>query len=334
MITKKLFDKYNGQDVYVYTITDDIEVTVCTLGATVLAIKAPDRNGVMTDVVLGMTNAHDMIEKGDYMGAFVGRCANRIANGRFTLNGKAYSLAQNNGKAHLHGGNVGFNQKVFGAVAVDNSLVLSTVSPDDEEGYPGELMFSVAYTVKGSELKIQYFASSIDDTLFNPTNHTYFNLDGESCGSIADNYLQIYADEYLRIDKDLIPTVKSNVKGTPFDFTEAKPIGRDIDADNTQLKIAGGYDHNFCLNGNHAARAYSLKTGIVLDVYTDMPGVQFYSGNFLSGNVGKSAYPRRSGFCLETQFYPNAINRNDCLKPILKRRQLFQSCTQYVFTTR
>ena len=335
MITKKLFDKYNGRDVYAYTITDGIEVTVCTLGATVLSLKVPDKNGVTVDVVLGMTNACDVIEKGDYMGAVVGRCANRIANGQFSLNGKTYRLAKNNGNAHLHGGVIGFNQKVYDASVEGNSLTLTATSPDGEEGYPASLTLAVKYTVEGKALKIEYFAQSDADTLFNPTNHAYFNLNGESDGSILDNVVQIFADDYLQIDGDLIPTVRASVQGNPFDFRTAKPIGKDIDnAADQQLKIAGGYDHNFCLNGQHAARAYSCKTGIVLDVYTDAQGMQFYTGNFLSGNVGKSAYKERSGFCFETQFFPDAINRDDCKKPILHAGEKFYSFTKYEFSTK
>ena len=331
MIRKNFFDKYDGKDIYAYTITDGIEVTVCTLGGTVLAIKVPDKNGDMVDVALGMTTARDVIDKGDYMGAVVGRCANRIANGQFTLNGATYRLAKNNGNAHLHGGNVGFNRHVFEASVEGNTLSLTTTSPDGEEGYSGNLSFTVKYTVNGSTLKIEYFAQSDKDTLFNPTNHTYFNLNGESDGSIADNYLQINAKHYLQIDKDLIPTTPCSVEGTPFDFRTLKPIGRDIDSDDQQLKLAGGYDHNFCLTAHYAACAYSPKTEIVMNVFTDMKGVQLYTGNFLLGHVGKSAYNKRSGFCLETQFYPNAINRDDCDKPILKAGEKFYSQTLYSF---
>lgn len=335
MITKKLFDTYNGQDVYAYTITDGIEVTVCTLGATVLALKVPDRKGEMTDVALGMTTARDVIEKGDYMGAVVGRCANRIANGQFMLNGTSYRLAKNNGNAHLHGGKLGFNCKVFDATVEGNSLVLTTVSPDGDEGYSGELTLTVKYTVTGSSgsiLKIEYFAQSNKDTLFNPTNHTYFNLNGESDGSILDNCVKIYADEYLQVNEDLIPTVRARVEGTPFDFRRDKPIGQDIHCNDLQLRLGGGYDHCFCLRDNYAAYAYSQKTGIAMTVLTDMPGIQLYTGNFLCGNVGKSVYNKHSGFCLETQFFPNAINRNDCAKPILKAGEKFYSCTKYSFS--
>lgn len=332
MITQQLFEEYNGQEVYVYLLSDKIDVIVCSLGATVLSVKVPNRFGEKTDVVLGMTSPDDMINKGDYMGAVVGRCGNRIANGRFTLNGITYQLAQNNGTAHLHGGQVGFNQKNFEGKVDGDSVLFEYTSPDGEEGYPGTLKMSVRYTVKGSTLAIDYCGECDKDTVFNPTNHTYFNLNGEDDGSILDNVMQINADHYLEIDEHLIPTVKAQVAGTPFDFNQAKPIGQDIDANNAQLLLAGGYDHNYCLLDNHAATVYSTKTGICMDVFTDCCGMQFYSGNFLVGQEGKSVYNKRSGFCLETQFYPDAINRGDCEQPVLKAGDKHHSSTQYVFT--
>ena len=334
MITKKLFDKYEGIDIYAYTISDGIEVTICTFGATVLSLKAPDQNGKLVDVALGVTNVYDLTEKLKYVGAVVGRCANRICKGQFSLNGKQYHLAQNDGTAHLHGGNVGFNCHVFEASVEGNTLALTTTSPDGEEGYPGNLTFTTKYTVQGSCLKIEYFAQSDTDTLFNPTNHAYFNLNGQDDGSIVDNYVKINACEYLQIDKDLIPTVRAKVDGTPFDFRNAKPIGQDINADDLQLKLAGGYDHNFCLRDGNAAYAYSTKTGIAMTVTTTTQGMQFYTGNFLNGELGKSAYCKRSGFCFETQFFPDAINRDDCAKPILKAGEKFYSCTEYTFSAK
>ena len=330
MITKKLFDNYNGRDIYAYTITDGIEVTVCELGATILSLKVPNDSGRMIDVALGMTNAADMLSNGCYMGAVVGRCANRIAEGRFTLNGVEYNLATNNGKAHLHGGDVGFNAKVYEVSAHGNELTMTTTSADGEEGYPGNLTLTVRYTVFDNTLKIEYIAKSDKDTVFNPTNHVYFNLNGESDGNICDNYLEIFADNYLQLDGDLIPTVAASVDGTPFDFRKMKAIGADIDADHPQLKIGGGYDHNYCLNSFKVARAYSPKTHILMNAFTSMPGVQLYTGNF-TDTVGKSRYGKRSGFCLETQYYPDAINRDDCDKPILKAGQEFYSWTAYGF---
>lgn len=332
MITSKLFDTYNGKHVYSYTLSDEISVTVCTLGATVLSILVPDKNGEMVDVALGMTGAADVIEKGDYMGAVVGRCANRIEKGKFSLGGKDYQLACNNGVNHLHGGSAGFHQKVFDAQVLGDSLLLLTESFDGEENYPSNLYFGVKYSVKGKTLIIDYLGTADGDTVFNPTNHTYFNLNGENDGSILDNVLQIYADEYLQIDETLIPTVKSSVENTPFDFRIPKPIGRDIQAENEQLRLAGGYDHNYCVNGGRIASAYSIKTGIRMDVYTDMVGCQFYSGNFLVGQQGKSVYNKRGGFCLETQFYPNAVNREDFESPVILKWEKVHYQTRYEFS--
>lgn len=332
MVTKTLFDNYNGQDIYAYTLTDKISVTILTLGATVIQLKVPDKCGKLVDVALGMTNAADVCgAKGDYMGCVVGRCGNRIAKGKFTLEGKNYTLDCNNGANHLHGGFDGFHKKVYQAEVDGNSLVLSTTSDDGDQGYPCQVTLSVKYTVVGSTLTIQYFGKSNGTTILNPTNHTYFNLNGQDDGSILDNVLQIFADSYLEIDNTLIPQNEANVAGTPFDFRTPKAIGRDIDTVHTQLENGGGYDHNFCLKGNHASHAYSTKTGITMDCYTDMPGVQFYSGNFLGGQTGKATYPKRSGFCLETQFWPDAINHPQYKQPILKQEENFHSQTQYVF---
>lgn len=335
MIAKQKFDTYKGQEITVFKLSDKIDVLVCNFGATIMSIKVPDHNGNKVDVALGMTSVNEMIEHGEYMGAVVGRCGNRIEDGRFTLNDVTYQLAKNDhGFAHLHGGDVGFDKKVFRATVEENSVLLEYVSPDGEEGYPGTLKFAVRYTVKGSSLAIDYYGECDKDTVFNPTNHTYFNLNGEDDGSILDNVMQIRADSYLEVNKYLIPYKKSPVKGTPFDFNEPKPIGEDIEEDFEQLLIAGGYDHNYCLSDYNAATVYSPTTGICMDVFTDCCGMQFYTGNFLEGQNGKSTYEHNSGFCLETQYYPNAINSNDesVEKPILKKGEKFHSRTEYVFS--
>ncbi len=335
MITKFLFDNYNGKKIHAYTLKDKISVTVLTLGATIIKLEVPDKNGNMVDVALGMKNADDVITKGDYMGAVVGRCGNRIANGKFTLDGKEYVLDLNDGgKAHLHGGFDGFNKKVYDATVEGNSLLLTMTSPDGDQGYGGEVTLTVKYTVEGATLNIEYFATTDSATVINPTNHVYFNLNGESDGSILDNVLQLNADCYLAVNSCLIPTHKVAVAGTPFDFTSPKAIGQDIAKEDEQLKTGGGYDHNFCLTDSHFATAYSPKTGIVMDCYTDLCGVQFYSGNFLVGNVGKSAYPYRSGFCLETQLWPDAINHPDYEQPVLRKGEQLYTKTQYVFSVK
>lgn len=332
MIQSKFWGTYNDKKVYVYTIKDEIAVEVCTLGATILSIKVPDKNNKPVDVALGMTTPVDVAEKGDYMGSVVGRCGNRIAKGQFTLGGKQYQLACNDGANHLHGGVNGFNKKIYDVQIIGGSLLMFTSSPDGDEGYPSNLYFGVKYTVKGKTLIIDYYGTANDKTLFNPTNHAYFNLNGESDGSILDNVLQINADEYLKVDETLIPTKKAKVEGTPFDFRFPKMIGQDITQDDEQIKLAGGYDHNYCVNGGRIATANSTKTGIQMDVYTDRCGVQFYSGNFLKGQVGKSQYFKRSGFCLETQFYPNAINRKDGVSPVIKKGEKVHSQTSYEFS--
>ena len=335
MVTKQYLQTYNGKQVHLYTLTDKISATISTFGATVTSLLVPDKKGKMVDVALGMTNVEDMIYKGSYMGAVVGRCGNRICDGKFVIEGKQYKVACNDGgKAHLHGGNVGFDKRVWDAEEGANSVTFSLYSPDGQEGYPGNLQISVKYSVVGSKLIIEYFGKTDKTTIFNPTNHTYFNLSGENDGSILDNQMQIFADSYLAVDGNLIPTSRVNVEGTPFDFRTSKPIGQDIKQDYAQLGIAGGYDHNFCLNGNHAAKVYSPKTGIVMDVFTDMPGVQFYSGNFLTGPVGKSKYEKHAGFCLETQYFPNAINNAEYASPLLRADEEAYSKTSYEFSVK
>lgn len=335
MITVKPMGSVEGKDVFLYTLQQGISVDISSYGATITAIRVPDKCGNTVDVALGSADLQQLTQAGSYMGAVVGRCGNRIADGKFTLEGKEYSLAKNDGgKAHLHGGNVGFNKKVFSARTEGNSVYFSLHSPDGEENYPSALDLTVKYTVSGFGLTIEYFAQSDGTTLCNPTNHAYFNLNGESDGSILDNVVTLNADSFLAVDKCLIPTEEKSVKGTPFDFTQPKPIGKDINCDDAQLKTAGGYDHNFCLKGSHAATVYSPKTGIVMDCYTDRPGIQFYSGNFLNGEQGKSLYAKRSGFCLETQLYPDAVNHPKWQSPILKKGENFYTKTQYLFSVK
>lgn len=333
MISCEKFDVLKGEQIYKYTLSDKISVDVVTCGATLVSIRVPNKAGAQTDVLLGLTSSQDIVKSTAYMGSAVGRSANRIAFGRFKLEGKNYQLACNNGKNHLHGGNVGFNQKVFKAEVQGDSLFLTYRSADGEECYPADMQFSVKYTVVGSALVIDYFAQSDGTTLCNPTNHAYFNLDGQDAENIYGNVVQIFADKFLPIDENLIPTGEERpVLGGAFDFTQPKAIGADIHSDDCQLTVAGGYDHNFCLVGNHAARAYSPETGIVMDCYTDRVGLQFYTGNFLNGEKGKALYKRNAGFCLETQCYPNAINNASWTQPILKKGENFHSQTRYEFS--
>ncbi|MCM1042805.1 MAG: galactose mutarotase [Corallococcus sp.] len=332
-VDKRLFGTVDGADVYEYIITSDkLTVAVCNLGATVTKIIVPTAKGNI-DVALCYENPEQLLTLSDYNGATVGRCANRISGGRFTLHGNEYTLFCNDNANHLHGGKRGYDKRLFEAREVSCGVEMRLFDKDGEEGYCGNVDFSVTFTVDGGALLIEYRAKSDKDTVFNVTNHSYFNLNGQDDGCISDNLLQINADGYLPVDEGLIPLGQvQSVEGTPMDFRRAKPIGQDLNADFTQLKIAGGYDHCYCLSGSFAAKAYSPKTGITMDVFTDRKGLQFYSGNFLKGNKGKSVYPKHSGFCLETQNYPNAINTAEyCRQSLLPKDQNFYSKTTYAF---
>lgn len=337
MIKKELLEIYEGKEIHKFTIEGDITVVLTDLGARIISIITPDKNGKMTDVHLGFDDADGMIHRSSYMGATVGRAANRMGLGSIELNGKTVNLPDNGKGSHKHGGFVGFDKKLFKAEIdeLDNAVAMSYESPDGEEGYPGNLKLTVKFSVKDSGIVIEYFATCDKDTIFNPTNHAYFNLNGESDGSILDNVVQINADAFLPMNETFLTTgAVRKVDGTPFDFREPKTIGRDIEIDDVDLKIADGYDHNYCLKDEHFATAWSTKTGIKMDCYTDMPGAQFYVGNNLSGRKGKSVYPRRSGFCFETQFYPDAIHKLDLgwKSPILKKGEKFYSKTVYAFS--
>lgn len=327
---KKLYDNIGGKDIYLYTLKDgDIEVDICEVGARINALRI---NGI--DIVLGFNSVEDYIKSGCYAGATIGRVANRIANGRFTLNGREYQLNTNNGKNHLHGGNEGFDKKLFKILNhTENSVAMKYESPDGEENYPGNLVFTVTFTVADNSLAIDFEAVSDKDTLWCPTNHAYFNLDGEGKGACRGNMMQLNADYYTPVDSGLIPTGdKRAVKNTPFDFNIIKQIGADFGKE--ELKATNGYDHNFILKGEHAAHAESEITGIKMDVFTDMPCLQFYSGGQLNGVKGKSdVYNQYAGFCLEPQYCPNAINMQDFEKPILKEGKMKNYQIKYSFNS-
>lgn len=315
----------DGKPVALYTLKNKngVEAAVITYGAVVQALKIPDRKGQSADVTLGFDTLAGYLKENPYFGAIVGRYGNRIAKGRFKLGGAEYKLAVNNGENHLHGGLRGFDKYVWDAQdksAGDDAIVeLSLVSPDGDEGYPGRLSVKVTYTLTDrNELRIDYAAETDKETVVNLTNHTYFNLKGQGEGDILDHAMQINADNYTPVDRGLIPTgVIAPVAGTPFDFRNLTMIGARIDDDNEQLKFGGGYDHNWVLNGTegemrHTAKAVEQKSGRVLEVLTTEPGVQFYTGNFLDGTLtgkGGKVYPKRSGFCLETQHFPDSPNQ-------------------------
>ena len=333
MTEVNFFEKTENGEVSCFTLKDTIQADVASFGATLLALRVPDRKGNLVNVALGVKNIAQLQNNSAYLGAFVGRCANRIANGSFCLKGKKYFLAKNdNGKNHLHGGNCGFNKKTYKAKICPDSVEFVGFSPDGEENYPANLTYSVKYTVRKNVLVIDYFALSDGLTLFNPTSHIYFNLNGEGNGDILDNVVQINAKHFLPVDENLIPTgEKRKVRGTEFDFTRPKAIGRDLAKGDSQLLVAQGYDHNFCLCGRFAALAYSPETGICVRCYTDRPGLQFYSGNFLQQS--DSGYCKHGGFCFETQCYPDSINKKQWKSPLIHGGRAFHSRTGYVFST-
>jgi aldose 1-epimerase len=330
-------------DLYILTNKNGGEVAVTNYGAKIVSLHVPDRNGQPVDVVQGHNNIEEYLSSPEpYFGAVCGRVANRIAKGRFTLDGKEYRLAVNNGCNHLHGGLKGFNAVVWDVVqATGNSLELAYVSPDGEENYPGTLTVKVAYRLTDDNaVQIDYEASTDQTTILNLTNHAFFNLSGAGDANIGDHSLTIHADTYLPVDETSIPCgAPEPVAGTPMDFRTPHAIGERIDADFQQLHFGKGYDHTYVLNrqGNElssCAKATSPKTGITMDVYTTEPGVQLYTGNWLSDKItGKHGkrYPERSAFCLETQHFPDSVNHPDYPPVVLKPGETFHSQTFFKF---
>ncbi|MBM3726814.1 MAG: galactose mutarotase [Acidobacteria bacterium] len=336
----------SGQPIDIYTLRNaaGFEARIMSYGGIVVSLKTPDRNGQFADVTLGFDSVTGYTGTHPYFGALVGRYGNRIANGTFQINQVSYILAKNNGVNALHGGERGFDKRVWAVQEVtsspDPAIELTYVSGDGEEGYPGNLTTTVRYTVTpANELRIEYNATTDRDTVLNLTNHAYFNLKGS--GDILKHEMQIAADRFTPIDDGLIPTGELKaVKGTPFDFTAAKAIGKDINANDEQIKRGKGYDHNFVLNQEPgkvglAARVREPETGRVMEVHTDQPGVQFYSGNFLDGSIkgkGGAVYEQRAGFCLETQHFPDSPNKPDFPTTLLKPGETFKSTTVYKFS--
>lgn len=300
-----------------------LEAHVLLYGAT---LKKLIYKGV--NVVLGYETEAEYRKNGGYLGATVGRYANRIADGKFTLGGREYDVGCNEtGRGHLHGGTVGIDKRIFTPISVTpDSLTLGIRLKDGEEGYPGNMDVTVTYSLVGSSLSIEYNAVSDADTVFNPTNHSYFNLSGG--GTILDHTLKIDADEFVPVDSRLIPLGHTeSVYNTPFDFRTPKPIGRDINAAHEQLEVCGGYDHTFVMNGETSL--YSPVTGITMTCRSDMPGLQVYSGNFL--HDAWSGFENNCGIALETGFYPDSPNRPDFPSPVLKANEKFSSVTTYSF---
>ena len=334
-IERKPFGKTaRGEAVTLFEIrTPELTARILDYGATVQALLVPDKNGKPVDVVLG----HDTIEGYEthdgYLGACVGRVANRLGGAQFTLNGKTYILAKNDGKNHLHGGLRGFDKYVWDAEVLEDGVNFSRVSPDGEEGYPGTLRVSVSYRVANGALTITYDAVSDQDTLCNLTNHSYFNLNGG--GTALSHTLQIHADCFTENSDQCMPTGKIlPVDGTPFDFRAPKHVGQDIGADDIQLRNGGGYDHNFCLTGETAAVLRGDASGITMTVRTTLPGMQLYTANFLTERRGKQGtiYAPRCALCLETQYYPNAMACDGFEKPILRAGDLWRHCTTLTFS--
>lgn len=348
-VQQKAFGTRDGRPVTLYTLTNShgVEISAMNYGGIIQSIRVPDRNGKLADIVLGHDTAEGYMPNPPYLGAIVGRYANRIANGTFTLDGKTYTLPKNDGPNTLHGGTTKTFDKVMWEsqpLKGKNGVSFSYLSADGDEGFPGNLKVTVTYVLTDSnELVIDYDATTDKDTPINVSQHSYFNLKGEGNGDILDHEIMINADKFTPVDKNLIPTGELRpVKGTPFDFTTSTKIGARIDENYEQLVLGHGYDHNFILNRKGpglslAARVYEPTTGRVLEVSTTQPAVQFYSGNFLDGTVtgkGGHVYKRRYGFCLETQHYPDSPNHPDFPTTILKPGQKFHQETVFKFSTK
>ena len=332
----------NGEEVRELTLDNGVlSAKVITFGGTLRMLEVPGKAG-RVDVVLGYDALEQYEREDGYLGALVGRYANRIAGGRFTLNGKAYTLAVNNGPNHLHGGTVGFSHRVWTVEEADaERIVLTLDSPDGEEGYPGHLQVRVTYALEGDALSIHYEATGDRDTVCNLTNHSYFNLSGHGSGTVLDQEIRLFSSAYTPTDSTGVPlgTVEP-VEGTPMDLRSFTPIGARINEAFPQLEQSGGYDHNFVVDGRPGAvrlvaAARSGATGVVLEVETDSPGVQFYTANFLNeGRRGKqgAVYGRRHGFCLETQHYPDAPNQPAFPSAVLRAGERYDRTTRFRFS--
>lgn len=342
-ITEKPFGNTDGQAITEYTLTNanGMQLSVINYGGTITKLTAPGKDGKFGDVVLGYESLDGYLQKANpFFGALIGRYGNRIAKAKFTLDGKAYTLAANNNGNTLHGGNKGYDKVVWTAEKQsDSSLKLTYLSKDGEEGYPGNLNITVVYTLTAdNSVKIDYTATTDKATPVNLTNHAYYNLSAGTDSTILDHELQINANKYTPVDTLLIPTGKiADVKGTPFDFTSSKPIGKDI------AQVKGGFDHNWVLNktGNtleKVATLYHPKSGRVMDVYTTEPGLQFYSGNFLDGTLtntkGGAKYVQHAALCLETQHFPDSPNQPNFPNTVLKPGETYKTTTVYKFSTK
>ncbi len=348
-VQEKEFGKMPGNipvSLFTLTNTNNMKVEITNYGGIITSILVPDRKGILGDVVLGFDNLEGYLDKSPYFGCIIGRFGNRIAKGKVILDGKTYSMAVNDGPNHLHGGLKGFDKVVWtpetSEAGDEVGLKLSYLSKDGEEGYPGNLSVIVTYLLTNeNDLIIDYLAETDKKTIVNLTNHSYFNLKDAGASSILDHELLIEADRFTPVDNTLIPTGEYRpVENTPFDFRKPAKIGTQFDSDNEQIKIAGGYDHNFIINGQPgelrvAAKAFESDTGRVLKVLTTEPGVQFYSGNFLDGTItGKNGivYKHRHAFCLETQHYPDSPNKPNFPSTVLDPGEEYHTTTIFKFS--
>jgi aldose 1-epimerase len=346
-VTTEPFGKMpDGTPVEIFTLSDGAyEARIATYGGIVVSLKAPDRTGKVVDVVLGFDNVDGYVDNFNgpsdaFFGAIIGRYANRIAHGSFTLDGKKYSLPKNNGENTLHGGPHGFNNVVWKAKPIANGVELTYLSKDGEAGFSGNLTATVRYTLVKGDLRIEYSATTDKDTVVNLTNHSYFNLAGE--GDILSHQLTLRASRFTPVDAGLIPTGELKpVESTPFDFRKPIAVGARINADNEQLHLGRGYDHNWVLDSGgklaEAAEVYDPASGRVLKVLTDQPGIQFYSGNFLDGSIrgkGGRPYALHGALCLETQHFPDSPNHPDFPTTELKPGKQYHTVTVYSFSVR
>lgn len=341
MVTQKHFDKLaDGREITEFILDNGvIEAHILNYGCIIQSLFVSDKDGNKKDVVLGYDNAQGYENNGGYLGAFIGRVGNRIKDSKFSLNGVTYKLFANDGKNSLHGGKCGFDRKLFSAEIVGESLVLKATSQDGEEGYPGNMDITVTYSLKGGAINLDYQVVCDKDTPVSLTNHSYFNLSGED--TILNHMLQINADNIVPVDKNLIPTGELMlVEDTPFDFRKPTKVGEYIDYPHKQIKHGGGYDHNYVLKNygicEKVATLYAPESGIQMDVLTDNLGMQFYSGNFLSNEIGKGGrvHYKRSALCLETQGFPNAVNQPSFPSAILKVGEVFKRRTTYSFSVK
>lgn len=340
MIKSSPFGKTpDGREARVFHLVNGkYSADITNFGATLVRFCGPDRNEKNTDVLLGFDSVEPYTGSVGYMGAVIGRFGNRIEKGKFELNGKEYTLAVNNGPNHLHGGNVGFSHRFFTPKAIDdNTIEFSYMSVDGEEGYPGNLDMQVTYSLRADgALTLDYYAISDADTVINLTNHAYFNLNGaEAPGTVCNHTLKLDATAFCETDGDCLANGNIlAVRGTPFDFTEERKLGEAVKADFSAVKAAGGIDHNFVLSGvgfREFGKLYSEKTGIEMTCYTDQPGVQIYTGNFIEPMIGKygAEYNVHGAVCLETQGFPNSTTFKHFPSPVLKNGEIYRRTTCY-----